>query len=260
MFFTTGSKIAEKYCHKHAMGILHSLLLSLALALAACGASSNDSEGRALPSDKRVIADVTPADSENVVDVDVVKGRSGESYLHTKDLVWYFDRGVVIKRKAEIPKAPDAVVVVGGLARYQLIGDEYQYRKFLTTYNEYEGIPAPSERELTKYVNDNLQQVFVSRDHNIVDIEKVVVEPDKAWNWHTPISFSVPFRIQYTRRKNNTELEQRADLFDVRFYKKTSDAPIHALMATEKSRLVLGGETLTASEIDQMKTLRTNFE
>ena len=66
--------------------------------------------------------------------------------------------------------------------------------------------------------------------------------------------------VQYTRRKNRTELEERTDLFDIRFYKKTLDAPIHALMATEESRLVLGGKTLTASEIDRMKTLRTNFE
>lgn len=260
MIFTVGSKFAVQDCHKRDARIYCSFLLSLALTLAACGASGSDSEGHALPSDKRVIADVTPSDSENVVDVAVVSGRSGESYLHTKDLVWYFDRGVIIKRKAGLAEAPSAVVVVGGLARYQLIGNKYQYRRFLTTYNEYEGIPAPSEYELTDYVNDHLQEVFVSRDHNIVAIEEVVLEPDAEWNWHTPISFSVPFRIQYTQRKSNTALEERTDIFDIRFYRKTLDAPIHALMATETSRLVLGDRVLAASEIDHMKTLRTKFE
>jgi hypothetical protein len=237
-----------------------SLVVSLALTAAACGSANSDSEGRRLPSDAKVIADVTPADTENVVDVDVVKNRSGESYLHRDDLVWYFDRGVVIKRKAGLAEAPDALVVVGGLARYQLVGDRYEYARFLTTYNEYEGIPAPSESELTEYVEDNLKKVFVSRDHNIVEISSIRLKPDTPWTWHAPTSFSVPFQISYKHRNSNTTIEERDDLFDIRFYKKKIDEPIHALMATEKSRVVVGKRTLTADAIEQMKTLRTDFK
>lgn len=229
------------------------------LQCSACGRASEDTEGRALPTDEQVIADVMPADKENVVAVEVVAGRTGEAYLHPQDLVWYFDRGVVIKRKADVAGVPDAVVVVGGLARYQLVGQRYKYRQFLTTYNEYEGIPAPTESELTEFVNEHLKQVFVSRDHNIVEISAVRLVQDTPWTWHTTTSFTAPFKIRYVQRKNNTTLERRGDVFDIRFYKKTVKGPVNTLMATEKSRIVLGQETLGASEIDRMKTLRTDF-
>lgn len=236
------------------------LLVSLALPLGACGNDDTDAEGRRLPSDKQVVADVTPAETDNVVDVRVTSGSVGESYLHDGDLVWYFDRGVVIKRKAEIKEAPNAVLVVGGLARYQLVGNRYEYRRFLTTYNEYEGISAPSESELTAYVENNLHKIFVSRDHNILDVSEVLIEPDAPWVWHAPTSFSVPFRIHYKERRNNTTIEERADIFDVRFYKKSITDPVHTLMATEKSRTVVGKRTLAANEIDQMRKLRTDFK
>lgn len=236
------------------------LVASLALPIGACGGANNDSEGRRLPTDAQVIEDVTPADTENVVDVHVVKGRSGESYLHSTDRVWYFDRGVVIKRKAHLPDAPDAVVVVGGLARYQLMGDHYEYARFLTTYNEYEGISAPSESDLTGYVEQNLKQVFVSRDHDIFGVDSIELQADTSWTWHTPNSFSVPFLIRYEHRTNRTTLEEREDLIDIRFYRNAIDDPVHALMATEQSRTVIGKKTLSADAINQMKTLRTDFK
>lgn len=237
-----------------------SLIASLALPIAACGDASNDPEGPRLPTDAQVIQDITPPDTGNVVDVDVVKDRMGQSYLHLTDRAWYYDRGAVIRRKTHLSGAPDAVFVVGGLARYQLIGEQYEFARFLTTYNEFEGISAPSERELTKYVEGNLQQVFVSRDHNIIAVSSVELLMDPGWVWHTPESFSVPFRIRYDHRRNRTTIEEREDVFDIRFYRTAIDAPIRTLMATERSRTVIGEKQLFADAIDQMKTLRTDFK
>ncbi len=178
------------------------VLLALAFATTSCSGASTDSEGRTLPSDAEVIADVTPDDTENVVSVEVVPGKSGEAYLHENDLAWYFDRGVVVKRKAPLDGAPNAVVAVGGLARYVWTGSGYQYSRFLTTYNEYEGIPAPDDDELLDYVNDHLADVFQSRDHTIVEISSVKLA-DSPRKWHSVTSFTVPFRISYKYIKNN---------------------------------------------------------
>ncbi|MEO1244185.1 MAG: hypothetical protein AAFX56_00760 [Pseudomonadota bacterium] len=227
---------------------------------AACSGSSEDADGRLLPSDRQVVADATPPDTENVVDVRVSDGGSGESYLHSDSLVWVYDRGVVIKRKANLQDVPDAVVVIGGLARYQLVGDEYTYQRFLTTYNEYEGVPAPSAKDLVRYVNDNLSQIFAGREHNILDIDLVELEAGERWLWHTPKSFSAPFRIRYRQRRNNTTVEDRADTFDVRFYRNSVNEPVHNLLATETSQSTLATEVFEASAIDRMPTLRSNFE
>jgi len=225
----------------------------------ACSGAGSDPEGRALPSDDQVVRDVTPPDHDNVVDVQVAPG-GGEAYLHPSDLVWYFDRGVVVKRKANLTDAPDAILVVGGLARYQLFDDEYRFQRFLTTYNEYEGIAAPSGRALRAFVEANLEQVFIGREHNIVDVAEVDLDTKTPQVWHTPLSFTAVFRIRYTHRSSDTTLEERLDDFDVRFYRNTVEEPPGSLMATERSRIVVGTETRPASEIDAMKSLRTGFK
>lgn len=232
----------------------------LSAAMSACSADATDPEGRALPDDAQVIRDVMPRDRENILDVATVDGSSGQAYFHGDDLSWYFDRGVVVRRKANIEGLPDTILVVGGLARYVYDGNGYQYSKFLVSYNEYEGIARPSDRELTELVEDRLAEVFVSREHLVVAVDHVGLAEDARWTWHSPTSFSVPFSIRYRYRTSNTSIDERADVLDIRFYKRTIDGPIHALMATERKRTVLNTETLIANDIDAMKTLRTNFK
>ena len=212
-----------------------------------------------LPSDKQVVADITPRDKQNVVDVYVTKGKSGEAYFHKRDLVWYFDRGAVVKRKANISGASDAVVVVSGLARYVWIGRDYKFQKFLVTDNSYEGIPSPDKKELLKIVKDNLKKVFMSRDHTITEIGSIGFDDNGSWIWHTANSFTVPFKIRYKTIINNTTVEAREDVFDIRFYRADVDSPINNLMATEKSRNPLGQQKYAAAEISSMKTLRDGF-
>lgn len=200
-----------------------------------------------------------PRDRENVIDVSTIDGRTGKAYFHGEDLSWYFDRGVVIRRKANLADLPDTVLVVGGLARYVYNGNSYEYSRFLVSYNEYEGIPRPSDGELAEIVENRLAEVFVSREHLVVGVDGIQQVPDGRWAWHSPTSFSVPFTIHYRYRTSNTSIDEHNDVFDIRFYRKNVKSPIHALMATERERMVLGAETLDADDIDAMKTLRSNF-
>jgi len=240
-------------------GIAWMLAAALSAAVSACGASAKDPEGRLLPDDAQVIRDVTPRDREGVIDVATVDGSSGEAYFHSGDLAWYFDRGVVVRRKANIAGLPDAVLVVGGLARYVYNGNSYEYAKLLVSYNEYEGIPRPSDADLVELVENRLPEVFVGREHLVLGVDTVRLVKDRRPTWHSATSFSVPFVIRYRYRTSNTSIDDRHDVFEIRFYKQEVDSPIHALMATEHERNVLDTETLAASDIDSMKTLRTNF-
>ena len=238
-------------------GLLTSLIVLLT---GACADAGEDAEGHGLPSDDQVIADVTPGDRQNVVDVQVVAGRTGESYLHPDSFTWVFDRGVVIRRNANVPGAPDAVVVVGGLARYERVGSDYVYSRFLTTYNEYEGISSPSSAELLQFVEQNLDKVFMGRAHNVLAVESVEMPADGRWTWHTPNSFTVPFEFHYRQRASYTTVEERADTLDVRFYRDALDAPLTNLLATESSRSVLRSYERTAAELDRMPSLQAGFQ
>ncbi len=258
MQFTNTQLTLTKTVQRVALQTISVACFSLAFPLAACSGSQTDAEGRRLPSDDQVIADVTPSDTADVVSVETTAGKTGETYLHKNDLAWYFDRGVIVKRKAAIEGVPDAVVVVGGLARYVWSGERYDYLRFITTYNEYEGIPAPSEKELVEYVEAHLADVFASRDHTIVKIDAVSVE-DQPWQWHSATSFTVPFRISYEHITNNTTVEAREDVVDLRFYRDAVAGPIQNLLASERSREVLGKRQHDAAEIRSMPTLRSGL-
>ena len=231
----------------------------LSASVSACSPDLTDSEGRVLPDDSQIIRDVMPSDRENVIDVSTVDGRSGEAYFHGEDLSWYFDRGVVIRRKANLADLPDTVLVVGGLARYVYNGNSYEYSRFLVGYNEYEGVPRPSDGELAELVESRLAEVFVSREHLVVGVDGVQQVPDRRWTWHSPTSFSVPFAIRYRYRTSNASIDERDDIFDIRFYRESANSPIRALTATERERTVLSTATFDANDIDAMKTLRSNF-
>ena len=222
------------------------------------GSSTQGESSGTYPSDKQVIADLKPKKEDpGFISVEVTKAGKGEAYQ--KNLQWYYDRGAIVRRKADIAGAGDVILLVGGLARYQLMGDTYKFATFLTTYNEYEGLPRPKEKDLVAFVKANLNKVFQSREHNIYAIEDVRLV-DGPWTWHNPNSFSVPFTLRYKERKNNTTIEERQANFDIRFYRNDLKADVHALMATEGDREILGQENYEMAAIDSMPNLRTGLK
>lgn len=208
----------------------------------------------AQPSDAKVIADMN-INKNGLIQAYCVKGKKGEQYWHSSDKTWYWDRGVVVKRKADINGAPDAVVIVRGLARYHTDGSNYTFKKFLTTDNQYEGIPAPSKQELVDYVKNKIQQVFIGRAHNITDVSSIEMDPDSPWVWHTAKSFTAKFKIAYKEIVSYTDVSDRSGLFEIRFYRNDVTSPFDGLLSTEDSRVDVKRTKYTDDEIKQMKSL-----
>ena len=209
---------------------------------------------QAQPTDSQVISDLN-LNKEGLIDAYCVKGKTGHQYWHTSDKTWYWERGVVIKRKAGISGAPDAVVIISGLARYHTDGNKYSYYKFLTSDNQYEGIPAPSGSDLVAFVKRELQNVFIGRAHNIMEVSSVELIQDAPWEWHNAGSFTAKFLITYKMLISYTEVAQRVGQYDIRFYRENIDSPIHSLMSTETSYEVKEVKKYTNTEISQMKSL-----
>ena len=205
------------------------------------------------PSDDRVIADMD-INSDGLISAHCTKGKHGEKYWHAGDQTWYWDRGVVVKRKANISGAPDAVVTVRGLVRYHVQGELFSYYKFLTTDNSYEGIPAPSNDEITDYVESSLQKVFMGKAHSITEVSSISLTDDE-WTWHNATSFTATFEIIYKEKVSYTDVALRKGLFDIRFYKDQISAPIANLLATESSRHDLETTKYTQDQVNQMKSI-----
>jgi hypothetical protein len=209
----------------------------------------------AQPSDEQVLRDAIKSKT-GLIEAHCAKGSTGEQHWDESDRTWYWDRGVVIKRKANIAGAPNAVVTVRGLARYNVTAGRYSFKKFLYTDSRYEGIPAPTAAQLVAYVKANLKAVFQSREHLITAVDAIELNPGGAWTWHTANSFTVPFRMTYKQLASHTDIETRRVLVDIRFYRNDLNSPIRDLLATEKKRESLGRQTYTEAQVKTMKTLR----
>jgi hypothetical protein len=220
-----------------------------ALFLCLCAAAAS-----AQPGDSQVITDVV-TNKTGLIEAKCTEGKKGEQYWHSGDQAWYWDRGVVIRRKASISGAPNAVVIVKGLARYNVLGGKYTFKKFLTTSNEYEGIPAPSSDELSAFVNANLKKVFSGREHSITEVSSVAQNAEKGWTWHEATRFSVQFNIVYKEVVSYTEVADKQGTFDIMFYRKDINSAPHNLLSVEVSSQENGRKKYSEKEIQGMKSL-----
>lgn len=210
----------------------------------------------AQPTDAQVVIDAVK-NKTGLIEAKCTEGKRGEAYWHSGDKTWYWDRGMIIKRKASISGAPNAVVIVKGLARYEFAGNQYSYKKFLTTSNEYEGIPAPTADELTAYVKANLLKVFSGREHAITQVTSLAMNNEAGWTWHEATRFSVKFDAVYKEVVTYTEVADKQGTFEIMFYRKDLNSPVHNLLATSESNVQeTGRKKYSEKEIKEMKSLR----
>ena len=187
------------------------------------------------PSDKQVLRDIK-INKKGLIDAYCVNSKKEKLYWHSEDQTWYWDKSVVIKRDIAVREAPDASIIIQGIARYHSDGNHYSFYKFLTTSNHYEGIPSPSAKELEEFVKKNLPDVFIGRAHNIIEVNDVKLNPDFNWEWHNPKSFSTEFSINYKEIVSYNDVSDRTGIFRIRFYRNELYGPIVNLLASEKSR------------------------
>ncbi len=208
----------------------------------------------AQPSDEQVITDAIK-NKNGLIEAYCTTEGSGELFWHSGDNAWYWDRGVVVKRKTTISGVPDAVVVVKGLARYNVNGATYSYKKFLTTSNEYEGISTPSNDEIISYVNANLKKVFSGREHSVKEVSSVTINPETGWTWHEATRFSVKFDIAYKEVVSYTEVADKTGTFDIMFYRKDVSSPVNNLLSVETTYKELSRKKYSEKEIKSMKSI-----
>jgi hypothetical protein len=211
---------------------------------------------QAQPTDAQVLKDVV-TDKKGLVDAYCSKTQKANRYWHSTDQAWYWDREMTIKRNAELAGAPNALVIVTGIARYEAGTSPFSYVRFLVTTNEYEGLKGMSTKDLESYVQNNPKEIFFSRLASVTSVGAVKAVAGAPWVWHTPTSFSVQFQVSYKQIVSVFDLADRMGIFEIRFYKQELNGPITGILAKEKS---YEEKTTRHTEeaIRNMKTLGSN--
>lgn len=207
------------------------------------------------PTDAQVAAQLK---NPGVLEIRFPRKTRGEKRWDSNSGGWYWQRGVVIVRKAGIPQYPDATVEIGGLARYFITGEKVSYNKFLVTWNEYKGIPAPSRKEMLAMLQKRLKAVVGSYRWNkmVAEVADFAIADEPRIEWHTPKSFSVNCFFRSEEIVSYTEVAKMDVTMRVRFYRDAIDKPwkdnVVSSKVTEKET---SKKKFSAAEVRAMDTL-----
>lgn len=207
----------------------------------------------AQPSDSQIRTDLT---HPGVLSVKLSNTNGGKVWS-TTDLQYYWERGAIVTRSAKLAEYPNATVEIGGIARYTIVGGKFSYKKFLVTWNEYKGIPTPTDDEVLQMVRGNLRQFVQGIYHSIVSqVEDIRIAEDKRSEWHTPNSFSINIACRYERTISYTETGTYDAVYRVRFYRDAISDPWKPnFISSRETENEIAKTTYDADEIRTMPTL-----
>lgn len=209
----------------------------------------------AKPTDKQILKDISRPNMQ-----DIQFSKSGGSYsVYRLQRMW--TRGVTYKLDADIKEYPDAKIVVGAQARYQIVGENYDFDQLKTVWTEYEGIPTPTDAEILNIIKANIVSFVGSHNWNqmVKELDGPYLSQDPAIRkiqWHTANSFSINLQAKYSVISSYTEVQDISADFEVRFYRDAVNKPWKDnFYSHAKNKKTLTTHKYTADEIKAMPTM-----
>ena len=207
----------------------------------------------AKPTDEEVINQIK---RPNMQDIELSK--SGGTYS-TYGLQHWWVRGVTYRINAGIKEFPNATIKVGAEARYRIVGENYDFDKLKTAWNEYEGIPLPSDNEIISIIKKDIVSFVRSYWNQMVsELDGPILSKDPAVRkveWHTANSFTIHVQAKFSVISSYTEVQDKFVDFKVRFYRDGVNQPWKPnFIASKDKEEILATHKYTSDEINAMPT------
>ena len=204
----------------------------------------------AQPNDSQIRKDLT---SPGMISITFTKATGTKQW--NSDLGAYeYVRGVEVRRESDID---GVTILVIGDAVYQQYGSKWKYWKFRVIDNRYDGIPNPTEEEITKIINSDRGKFFQGHYHSIVRLtEEPRLHDDPRWIWHSPTSVSFYMQASYDEVVSYTDIEKRIADYEVRLYRDDINNPWQSFLSSRRNVESLNKTSYTADEIRAMPSLQ----
>ena len=182
----------------------------------------------AQPSDAVIRKDLT---NPNTIDIKFTK-TTGTRQWNSSSGNWEYVRGVHIRLKSK--DYPGLVVKVVGDAVYQYVGAaKYSYQKFRTGYNEWEGIPNPTDADIEKMISSDWGKFYGYMFRKIVKLNNgPTLVKDKNFTWNNPNQVLFFMKINADVIETNTIIQTVEQEYEVRLYRDIIKDPWKSFMAT----------------------------
>lgn len=235
-------------------------LLSMALGLGGCGRGDvevktpDDPKATAAPTSAGVPSDEQLLEfmkqrMNGAISVELSDAGSGEIVWSGRDLTWYYQRGYVVKRPAQIEGFDDAVLEVGGLSLWVYDGSGWRFQKDLVTWNTYEGIPDPDADDLLELVQGSPLNYMPVNLGGKPDNFRMADKPNFEWHNAKSVSFNYVIdapQIDWPGQK----LNQATLTLRTRVYRDDVDSPWRDPITPEQVDVsVHSGEAKTPQEL-----------
>ena len=211
----------------------------------------------AQPSDAVIRKDLT---TPLTIDIKFTK-TTGTRQWNSSSGNWEYVRGVHIRLKSK--DYPGLVVKVVGDAVYQYIGaTKYSYQKFRTGYNEWEGIPNPTETEIEKLISSDWSSFYGFYFNKIVKLNSgPTVMKEKNFTWNNPNLVVFFMKVNADMLGPNFSVETVEQEFEVRLFRDNIKDPMQRFMSSSGSSQtkVLSTQQLTEGKIRQLEKQTLSF-
>lgn len=240
--------------------ILVFAFLGMALGLGGCGRGDvevktpDDPKATAAPTSAGVPSDEQLLEfmktrMDGAISVELSDAGSGEIVWSGRDLTWYYQRGYVVKRPAQIEGFDDAVLEVGGLSLWVYDGSGWRFQKDLVTWNTYEGIPDPDTDDLLELVQGSPLNYMPVNLGGKPDNFRMADKPNFEWHNAKSVSFNYVIdapQIDWPGQK----LNQATLTLRTRVYRDDVDSPWRDPITPEQVDVTVhSGEAKTPQEL-----------
>ncbi|MEM1115285.1 MAG: hypothetical protein AAGJ11_02195, partial [Bacteroidota bacterium] len=206
------------------------------------------SEAQAPPSEARIRADLVEHAFPTATSVEI----RGDGTREWTGTVYEYYRSVTARRP--YPEMAGVEIEAYGDIVYQSHGSSYAYHDYRVGDWRYFGLPDPDPEAVAAVIEADGPAFY---PHRTLDMDRsLAVRAGDDPYWHDPTSVTVQVEASYRAMVSTTEVSDNEGVFAVRLYRDAPEAAWSRFTVVTRDETEVGRETLPASEVAAMRTLK----
>jgi hypothetical protein len=167
---------------------------------------------------------------------------------------WEYARGYTVKRSTEYE---GVTVEQHGTLRYLKSGNSYSFLQKTHTWQEYHGIPNPTEEDVMRLAQADYSKALAPDYEKIVgELEFLGLAEDPQWDWLDINSVTVQVRAVYSRKAPQNTVEKVEKIYEWRLYRDDMKDPFNGFHSSSSGPpKILSSKQYSPMEFKRIRTL-----
>jgi len=171
-----------------------------------------------------------------------------------KGIVWhyYYWRHFTLSKKSGnlVGKIKSAII-------YEKFGNKYVFDNYATITTEVEGMKF-NKKEVSAYLNNNLEDFLSSKYNDIVnEIPVIIIPKNTKFNWDSPDMVTFNTQVTYSSKTSYTDVEKATHIYSTMLFRDSKTKKWNRILASEieGDKKIISKKKYTTNQMDALKTL-----